>query len=94
MVERGWLELAVENLMSKNEALHKQVDALSREVHADQMTARLAEATVQRLEVENGQLVEERNSLQDQVFDRQASPKNIFNGIDQKSTPECPQNDT
>ena len=67
MVERSWLELAVENLMSKNEALRKQVEELSRRGNENQATARLAEAAVDKLEQECSELREERDNLNKEV---------------------------
>ena len=67
MVERGWLELAVENLMAKNDALNRRVEELSRHALGDQEASLLAEAAAARLHKENCELKLQRDMLQHRV---------------------------
>jgi hypothetical protein len=67
LVERGWLELAVENLMAKNDALHRRVEELGRLALGDQEAGLLAEAAVAALQADNGALRLQRDMLQHRV---------------------------
>jgi hypothetical protein len=72
LVERGWLELAVENLMAKNDALNRRVEELSRHALGDQEATLLAEEAAARLHKENCELKLQRDMLQHRV--RPVSP--------------------